>query len=114
MTSNISKYKRIPLIIAFQEVSQYKDTYAGEIGTVALTAHLLKTDNSENKTAVVVTSPVIRKDMSILLRQHIEDVVVNKQHRGKQIGKQLLLWACEYAKQQNCYKVILNCKVSSI
>lgn len=40
---------------------------------------------------------------------HIEDVVVNKQHRGKQIGKQLLLWACEYAKQQNCYKVILNC-----
>jgi len=32
--------------------------------------------SAENKTAVVVTSPVIRKDMSILLRQHIEDVVV--------------------------------------
>ena len=32
--------------------------------------------SAENKTAVVVTSPVIRKDISILLRQHIEDIVV--------------------------------------
>jgi flagellar biosynthesis protein FlhA len=32
--------------------------------------------SSENKSAVVVTSPIIRKDISILLRQHIEDVVV--------------------------------------
>tara|TARA_B100000524_G_scaffold344836_1_gene242635 strand:- start:2837 stop:3535 length:699 start_codon:yes stop_codon:yes gene_type:complete len=32
--------------------------------------------SAENKTAVVVTSPIIRKDMSILLRQHIEDIVV--------------------------------------
>ena len=32
--------------------------------------------SSENKTSVVVTSPSIRKDISILLRQHIEDIVV--------------------------------------
>jgi flagellar biosynthesis protein FlhA len=32
--------------------------------------------SAENKTSVVVTSPIIRKDLSILLRQHIEDVVV--------------------------------------
>tara|TARA_Y100000816_G_C25993761_1_gene519132 strand:- start:263 stop:1018 length:756 start_codon:yes stop_codon:yes gene_type:complete len=32
--------------------------------------------SAENKSAVVVTSPLIRKDISILLRQHIEDVVV--------------------------------------
>ena len=32
--------------------------------------------SAENKTSVVVTSPLIRKDISILLRQHIEDVVV--------------------------------------
>ena len=42
MTEIQAKYQRIPLIFAFQEISQYKDTYAGEIGTVALTAHLLK------------------------------------------------------------------------
>ncbi len=32
--------------------------------------------SAENKSAIVVTSPIIRKDISILLRQHIEDVVV--------------------------------------
>ena len=57
MTNSISKYKRIPLIIAFQETSQYKDTYAGEIGTVALTAHLLKPENSEGKSVVVFMHP---------------------------------------------------------
>ena len=32
--------------------------------------------SAENKTSVVVTSPLIRKDISILLKQHIEDVIV--------------------------------------
>jgi len=32
--------------------------------------------SSENKSIVIVTSPIIRKDLSILLRQHIDDVVV--------------------------------------
>jgi flagellar biosynthesis protein FlhA len=31
---------------------------------------------SENNSLVIVTSPIIRKDLSILLRQHIEDIVV--------------------------------------
>ena len=30
----------------------------------------------EGNQLVIVTSPVIRKDLSILLRQHIEDIVV--------------------------------------
>ena len=32
--------------------------------------------SAEDKSVVIVTSPVIRKDLSILLRQHIDDVVV--------------------------------------
>ncbi|MDC3091246.1 flagellar biosynthesis protein FlhA [Rickettsiales bacterium] len=32
--------------------------------------------SAENKASVIVTSPLIRKDLSILLRQHIEDIVV--------------------------------------
>lgn len=40
---------------------------------------------------------------------HIEDVVVDKSCRGQEVGKQLIHYACEYAKEQNCYKVILNC-----
>ena len=32
--------------------------------------------SAENKSMVIVTSPIIRKDLSILLRQHIDDVIV--------------------------------------
>ena len=32
--------------------------------------------SAENKSLVIVTSPIIRKDLSILLRQHIDDVIV--------------------------------------
>jgi len=32
--------------------------------------------SSEGKPLVIVTSPLIRKDLSILLRQHIDDMVV--------------------------------------
>ena len=31
---------------------------------------------TESNSLVIVTSPVIRKDLSILLRQHIDDIVV--------------------------------------
>ena len=32
--------------------------------------------SSDGNPIVIVTSPIIRKDLSILLRQHIEDIVV--------------------------------------
>ena len=64
MTNIISKYKRIPLIITFQETSQYKDTYAGEIGTVALTAHLLKPENSERQKRSCIYASYRRRKLS--------------------------------------------------
>ena len=32
--------------------------------------------STDNNALVIVTSPIIRKDLSILLRQHVEDIVV--------------------------------------
>lgn len=41
---------------------------------------------------------------------HIEDVVVDKDYRGKGIGKLLLNKAKNEAEKNYCYKLILNCK----
>ena len=38
----------------------------------------------------------------------IEDVAVNKDHRGKGIGKSLVEKLIEIGKQKNCDKIILN------
>lgn len=40
---------------------------------------------------------------------HIEDVVVDKEHRGKGYSKQLIQHAITIAKHYQCYKCILNC-----
>jgi glucosamine-phosphate N-acetyltransferase len=39
---------------------------------------------------------------------HIEDFVVKKEYRSQNIGKDLMNYAINYAKQNNCYKIILD------
>ncbi len=41
---------------------------------------------------------------------HIEDIVVKKSHRGKDIGKLLINHLIERAIENGCYKVSLECK----
>ena len=45
---------------------------------------------------------------------HIEDVVVDKDSRGKGIGKKIINEAVTIAKKNNCYKIILDCDESNI
>lgn len=45
---------------------------------------------------------------------HIEDVVVDKEVRGKQLGKRVIEFLIEHAKSVGCYKVILDCNDENI
>ena len=84
--NDLVKYQRIPLIFAFKDTSSYKDTYAGEIGTVALTAHLLKPRDSSNKTAVVFMHPTgggsYLPMLNSLAKQNIDTVWCDSRYRG--------------------------------
>lgn len=40
---------------------------------------------------------------------HIEDIVVLPSYKGKQLGSFIVKSLVEYAKNENCYKVILDC-----
>jgi len=40
---------------------------------------------------------------------HIEDVVVSNEHQGKGIGEMLMKSLLDLAKDNNCYKTILDC-----
>ena len=41
---------------------------------------------------------------------HIEDIVVNYKYRGQGIGKKLINYLTNLGIENNCYKLILNCK----
>ena len=45
---------------------------------------------------------------------HVEDVIVDNTCRGRGLGKMLVNKCIDYAKIQNCYKIILNCSVENI
>lgn len=45
---------------------------------------------------------------------HIENVVVDEKQRGKGVGKKIVDFLLDRAKERNCYKVILNCKEKNI
>ena len=45
---------------------------------------------------------------------HIEDVVVDKNQRGKGYGKILIDHLIKKAEKFNCYKIILNCQEKNI
>ena len=40
---------------------------------------------------------------------HIEDVVVDKDHQRKGIGEKIIKYILRYAKDNGCYKTILDC-----
>ena len=45
---------------------------------------------------------------------HIEDVFINPTFRGRGIGKKLIQYLLEFAKNSGCYKCILNCDKETI
>ena len=45
---------------------------------------------------------------------HIEDIVVDSNSKGLGIGKKIVNYLTNLAKENNCYKVILNCNDHNI
>jgi glucosamine-phosphate N-acetyltransferase len=45
---------------------------------------------------------------------HIEDVVTRKEYNGKGIGSALVQKCIEAAKEEKCYKVILDCSLDNV
>jgi len=51
-------YDRSPYIVVYEDKSPFKDTYAGEIGMVSLTCHLLAPKDHPSDTVVIWSHPI--------------------------------------------------------
>ncbi|KAK4749925.1 hypothetical protein SAY87_027374 [Trapa incisa] len=45
---------------------------------------------------------------------HIEDVVVDRDARGLQLGRKVVAFLTEHARSMGCYKVILDCSTENM
>ena len=76
------------------------------------------TNNNHNIFLYIDSSHNILGALTLLVEQkfihngkcaaHVEDFVVKQEFRGQNIGKDLINHATNYAKDHNCYKIILD------
>ena len=66
----------------------------------------------ENNNIIIVTATILIEDKFIHNCSkvgHIEDIVIDKNYRKLGLGKVMIEYLVEFAKKQNCYKIILDC-----
>jgi GNAT superfamily N-acetyltransferase len=81
--------------------------------------NIIMSQNISNTTYAYISNGDIIGLMTIIIEQklihggmcvaHIEDLVVDKNCRGKNVGRNLIKYAISYASLNNCYKIILDC-----
>ena len=103
LLSELSICENISNEIFFENLNQINS-----IGTIIIAYHY-NTDNTITLvgTGTIIIEPkVIRNGKSV---GHIEDIVVKSTYRGKKISQSILEKLKNFAREKNCYKVILDC-----
>ncbi|WP_338468160.1 alpha/beta fold hydrolase [Novosphingobium sp. ZN18A2] len=79
------KYERIPYLILFDEVSAFKDTYAGEIGKVVIECQLLKPEEASDS-VVIFSHPIGGGSylplVGTLAKMGVDTIYCNPRYRG--------------------------------
>jgi len=64
----------------------------------------------DNKLVASVTVIIEQKFIHKLSKYgHIEDVIVLPEYRGKKIGEKIIEYVVNFCKNENVYKMVLNC-----
>jgi len=84
------KTERIPILIVFDETSSFKDTYAGEIGRIALKAHLIRPVDKPSGTVAVFMHPIgggsYLPMMNALAKSGVHVVWCDSRYRGTDVA----------------------------
>ena len=91
--------------ITFEDFCKQFDDMKSEVFVIKDKSKIIGT------ASVLIENKFIHKLGSVC---HIEDVVVNSLYRKHGLGKLLIDHCIEYAKLENCYKIILNCEEKNI
>ena len=98
------------LLQQLTEVGEYKEQhFLRFLATLPSNIHIICICDRENIVGMgtlMVEQKIIHNFNKV---GHIEDVVINSKYKGQGYGKQLIHYLTYLAKQNKCYKVILDC-----
>jgi glucosamine-phosphate N-acetyltransferase len=104
----------LALIRDFRETSFTQKQFCSTLDTMVQTSDIIVIEEAGELIACGTLLYETKLIHNISKVGHMEDVCIKKEHRGKQLGKQLIAYMVELAKEKGCYKVTLYCEDSNV
>jgi glucosamine-phosphate N-acetyltransferase len=104
----------LALIRDFRETSFTEEQFWSTLDTIAKTSDIIVMEEDGQLIACGTLLYETKFIHNISKVGHMEDVCIKKEHRGKQLGKQLIAYMVDVAKEKGCYKVTLYCEEDNV
>ena len=104
----------VSLIRDFRETTFTQEQFYSTLDTMVQTSDIIVIEEAGKLIACGTLLYETKLIHNISKVGHIEDVCIKKEHRGKQLGKQLIAYMTELAKEKGCYKVTLYCEDDNV
>ena len=104
----------LSLIRDFRETTFTKEQFLSTLDTIAKTSDIIVIEEGGELIACGTLLYETKLIHNISKVGHIEDVCIKKEHRGKKLGKQLIAYMVDLAKEKGCYKVTLYCEEGNV
>ena len=98
------------LIRDFRDTAFTEEEFCSTLDTICRTSDIIVIEEAGELIATATNFYETKFIHNISKVGHIEDVCIKKEHRGKRLGKQLITYMTELAKEKGCYKVTLYCE----
>jgi glucosamine-phosphate N-acetyltransferase len=104
----------LSLIRDFRDTTFTEEQFCSTLDTMVQTSDIIVIEEAGELIACGTLLYETKLIHNISKVGHIEDVCIKKEHRGKQLGKKLITYMTELAKEKGCYKVTLYCEDSNV
>jgi glucosamine-phosphate N-acetyltransferase len=104
----------LSLIRDFRETTFTHEQFCSTLDTMVKTSDIIVIEEDSKLIACGTLLYETKLIHNISKVGHIEDVCIKKGHRGKQLGRQLIAYMVNVAKEKGCYKVTLYCEEDNV
>ena len=100
----------LALIRDFRDTTFTEEQFISTLDTISKTSDIIVMEENGELIATATLIYETKFIHNISKVGHVEDVCIKMEHRGKRLGKQLIEYMTQLAKEKGCYKVTLYCE----